>query len=91
MSEALEKWPIELFLTASAQNLPDCGGNQPQVPEPDLRPCIRATRRSCKKMSIIYDGQVKMAYMAIAASFSVNGVARPHTEILKNQELKRLL
>ena len=41
-----------------------------------------------KKMAIIYDGQVKMAYMAIAASFSVNGVARLHTEILKNEELK---
>ena len=41
-----------------------------------------------RKMAIIYDGQVKMAYMAIAAGFSVNGVARLHTEILKHQELK---
>ena len=41
-----------------------------------------------EKMAIIYDGQVKMAHLAIAASFSVNGVARLHTEILKNQELK---
>ena len=39
-------------------------------------------------MAIIYDGQVKMAHLAIAAGFSVNGVARLHTEILKNQELK---
>ena len=41
-----------------------------------------------KKMAIIYDGQVKMAHLAIAAGYSVNGVARLHTEILKNQELK---
>jgi starch phosphorylase len=39
-------------------------------------------------MAIIYDGQVKMAHLAIAAGYSVNGVARLHTEILKNQELK---
>ena len=39
-------------------------------------------------MAIIYDGQVKMAHLAIAASFSVNGVAKLHTEILKHQELK---
>ena len=41
-----------------------------------------------RKMAIIYDGQVKMAHLAICAGFSVNGVARLHTEILKNQELK---
>ena len=39
-------------------------------------------------MAIIYDGQVKMAHLAIVAGFSVNGVARLHTEILKHQELK---
>ena len=39
-------------------------------------------------MAIVYDGQVKMAHLAIAAGYSVNGVARLHTEILKNQELK---
>ena len=41
-----------------------------------------------RKMAIIYDGQVKMAHMAIVAGYSVNGVARLHTEILKTQELK---
>ena len=41
-----------------------------------------------RKMAIIYDGQVKMAHLAIAAGYSVNGVARLHTEILKDQELK---
>ena len=40
------------------------------------------------RMAILYDGQVRMAYMAIVGSFSVNGVAKLHTEILKNQELK---
>ena len=39
-------------------------------------------------MAIIYDGQIRMAYLAIAGSFSVNGVARLHTEILKKRELK---
>ena len=39
-------------------------------------------------MAIIYDGQVKMAHLAIAAGYSVNGVARLHTEILKHQELR---
>ena len=86
MSEALEKWPIELF----SRLLPriyqivekSTAGSRTR-----FRPCIRATREAAQ-MSIIYDGQVKMAYMAIAASFSVNGVARLHTEILKHQELK---
>ena len=41
-----------------------------------------------KKMAILWDGQVRMAHMAIAAGYSVNGVAKLHTEILKNQELK---
>ena len=41
-----------------------------------------------KKMAIIFDGQVKMAHLAIVAGYSVNGVAKLHTEILKNQELK---
>ena len=39
-------------------------------------------------MAIVYDGQVKMAHLAIAAGFSVNGVAKLHTEILEKQELK---
>ena len=43
------------------------------------------------RMAIIHDGQVRMAYMAIVGSFSVNGVARLHTEILEKQELKRFL
>lgn len=41
-----------------------------------------------RKMAILMDGQVRMAHMAIIAGYSVNGVARLHTEILKHQELK---
>ena len=43
------------------------------------------------KMAIIYDGQVKMAHLAICAGFSVNGVAKLHTEILKTSGIKRFL
>ena len=87
MSEALEKWPIELF----SRLLPRIY----QIVEEINRRFIEkiqsmypGNNEKVKKMAIIYDGQVKMAYMAIAASFSVNGVARLHTEILKNQELR---
>lgn len=88
MAEALEKWPIELF----SRLLPRI---YQIVEEINRRFCnqIYAMYPNCaqekiKKMAIIYDGQVKMANMAIVAGFSVNGVARLHTEILKNQELK---
>ena len=87
MAEALEKWPIELF----SRLLPRI---YQIVEEINRRFCqqIYAMYPDCaqekiKKMAIIYDGQVKMANMAIVAGFSVNGVARLHTEILKNQEL----
>ena len=87
MSEALEKWPIELF----SRLLPRIY----QIVEEINRRFIEQIQsrypgnyEKVKKMAIIYDGQVKMAYMAIAASFSVNGVARLHTEILKKEELR---
>ena len=87
MSEALEKWPIELF----SRLLPRVY----QIIEEINRRFILAIQakypgnyEKIKKMAIIYDGQVKMAHLAIAAGYSVNGVARLHTEILKNQELK---
>ena len=87
MSEALEKWPIELF----SNLLPRI---YQIVEEINRRFCllIEASHPGnvdkIRKMAIIYDGQVKMAHMAICASYSVNGVARLHTEILKKQELK---
>lgn len=87
MSEALEKWPIDLF----SRLLPRIY----QITEEINRRFQNAIAEQypgnfdkVKKMAIIYDGQVKMAHLAIAAGFSVNGVARLHTEILKNQELK---
>ena len=87
MSEALEKWPIELF----SRLLPRVY----QIVEEINRRFILEIQQKypgnyekVKKMAIIYDGQVKMAHLAIVAGYSVNGVARLHTEILKNQELK---
>lgn len=87
MAEALEKWPIELFsrlLPRIYQIVEEINRRfileiQKKYPE---------DQQKIQKMAIIYDGQVKMAHLAIVAGYSVNGVARLHTEILKNQELK---
>ena len=99
MAEALEKWPIELFSRLlprvyqiveeiyqiveeiNRRFIIDIQQKYSNVPGVDVQEKIR-------KMAIIYDGQVKMAHMAIVAGYSVNGVARLHTEILKKQELK---
>ncbi len=87
MAEALEKWPIELF----SRLLPRI---YQIIEEINRRFVMRieqmypGNQDKVRKMAIIYDGQVKMAHLAIAAGYSVNGVARLHTEILKNQELK---
>ena len=87
MAEALEKWPIEIF----SRLLPRIY----QIVE-EINRCFileiekkyPGNQEKVRKMAIVYDGQVKMAHLAIAAGYSVNGVARLHTEILKNQELK---
>ena len=86
MAEALEKWPIEIF----SRLLPRIY----QIVEEITRRFILKIQEEfpndgdkIRKMAIIYDGQVKMAHLAIAASYSVNGVARLHTEILKKREL----
>ena len=87
MSEALEKWPIELFsrlLPRVYQIIEEI--NRRFILE--IQAKYPGNYEKIKKMAIIYDGQVKMAHLAIAAGYSVNGVARLHTEILKNQELK---
>ena len=87
MAEALEKWPIELF----SRLLPRVYQIVEEINRrflDQIRQAYPGNQEKIAKMSIIYDGQVKMAHMAIAGSFSVNGVARLHTEILKNQELK---
>ena len=86
-SEALEKWPIELFsrlLPRVYQIIEEI--NRRFILE--IQAKYPGNYEKIKKMAIIYDGQVKMAHLAIAAGYSVNGVARLHTEILKNQELK---
>ncbi len=87
MAEALEKWPIELF----SRLLPRIY----QIVEEINRRFIETIKEKypnqpekIASMAIIYDGQVKMAHLAIAGSYSVNGVARLHTEILKKRELK---
>lgn len=87
MSEALEKWPLELF----SRLLPRIYQIVEEINrrfQNEIRRLYPGDNRKIEKMSIVYDGQVKMAHLAIAGSFSVNGVARLHTEILKNQELR---
>ena len=87
MAEALEKWPIELF----SRLLPRI---YQIVEEINRRFVIEIQKQypnnyeKVKKMAIIMDGQVKMAHLAIVAGYSVNGVAKLHTEILKKRELK---
>lgn len=87
MAEALEKWPIELFsrlLPRVYQIIEEI--NRRFVME--IQNKYPGDQEKIRKMAIIYDGQVKMAHLAIAAGHSVNGVARLHTEILKKQELR---
>ncbi|MEE1008692.1 MAG: glycogen/starch/alpha-glucan phosphorylase [Agathobacter sp.] len=87
MAEALEKWPIDIFqrLLPRVYQIVD-EINRRFVME--IRNRYPGDEEKVRKMAILYDGQVKMAHLAIAAGYSVNGVARLHTEILKNQELK---
>ena len=86
MAEALEKWPIEIF----QRLLPRI---YQIVDEINRRFVLQIQERypgddgKVARMAILYDGQVKMAHLAIAAGYSVNGVARLHTEILKNEQL----
>lgn len=87
MSEALEKWPIELF----SRLLPRI---YQIVEEINRRFCAEIVDRfgfdndRVRRMAIVSDGQIKMAWLCIVGAHSVNGVARLHTEILKNEELK---
>ncbi len=87
MSEALEKWPIDLF----SKLLPRIYQIVQEIDKrfvKKVRELYPGNEQKVKKMAILYDGQVRMANMAIVAGFSVNGVARLHTDILKHQELK---
>ena len=87
MAEALEKWPLELF----SRLLPRIYQITEEINrrfQNEIQAKYPGNFDKVKSMAIIFDGQVKMANLAIVAGFSVNGVARLHTEILKNQELK---
>ena len=87
MAEALEKWPIDLF----SRLLPRIYQIIQEIDRrfiAQVRAQYPGNEEKVKKMAILMDGQVKMAHLAIVAGYSVNGVAKLHTEILKNQELK---
>ena len=87
MAEALEKWPIDLF----SRLLPRIYQIVQEIDRrfvEKIRETYPGNEEKVAKMGILRDGQVKMAHLAIAAGYSVNGVARLHTEILKHQELK---
>ena len=87
MAEALEKWPVELF----SRLLPRVYQIIEEINRRfilDIQAKYPGNYDKIKKMAILYDGQVKMAHLAIVAGYSVNGVAKLHTEILKKQELK---
>ena len=87
MSEALEKWPIELF----SKLLPRIYQIIEEINRRfilDIQNKYPGNQEKIRKMAIIYDGQVKMAHLAIVGGYSINGVARLHTEILEKQELK---
>ncbi len=87
MAEALEKWPIELFsrLLPRIYQIVEEINRRFVIKIQEMYP---GDQEKVKSMAILYDGQVKMAHLAIAGSYSVNGVARLHTEILKKRELK---
>ena len=87
MAEALEKWPVDLF----SNLLPRCYDIIQEINRrfvEDIRKKFPGDEDKVKRMSIIEYGQIRMAHLAMAAGFSINGVARLHTEILKKQELK---
>ncbi len=87
MSEALEKWPIEIFnslLPRIYQIVDEINRRF----ENEIRSKFPGDEAKLARMGIVRDGQVKMAHLAIAAGYSVNGVAALHTEILKKQSLK---
>ena len=90
MAEALEKWPIELFsrlLPRIYQIVEEI--NRRFVEK--IKTMYPGNQEKIRKMAIVYDGQVKMAHLAIAAGFSVNGVAKLHTEILEKQDRKSVV
>ena len=92
MSEALEKWPVDLF----QRLLPRIYQIVDEINRRFVDQIMRTYTGSAgidvqakiRSMAILYDNQVKMAHLAIVGGHSVNGVAKLHTEILKKRELK---
>ncbi|MCD8046732.1 MAG: glycogen/starch/alpha-glucan phosphorylase [Clostridiales bacterium] len=87
MAEALEKWPIEIF----SRLLPRIYQIVEEINRRfllQIEMCFPGDQARKERMAVVHNGQVHMAHLAIAASFSVNGVSRLHTEILKKRELK---
>jgi len=87
MAEALEKWPIDIF----EKLLPRVYQIIKEIDRRfvlDIQAKFPGNYEKVRKMAILWDGQVKMAHLAICAGYSVNGVARLHTDILMNQELR---
>ena len=87
MAEALEKWPIELFsrLLPRVYQIVEEINRRYVLKIQEMYP---GNQDKVRSMAILYDGQVKMAHLAIAGSYSVNGVAALHTKILEERELK---
>ena len=87
MAEALEKWPIELFsrLLPRVYHIVEEINRRFVI---EIQNKYPGDQEKIRKMAILYDGQIRMAHLAIAGSYSVNGVARLHTEILKKRELR---
>jgi starch phosphorylase len=87
MAEALEKWPIDIFqrLLPRVYQIVDEINRRFIL---SIQEKFPGNEDKVRRMAILWDGQVKMAHLAICAGYSVNGVAQLHTEILKNQELK---
>jgi len=87
LAEALEKWPVDMFkkllpriyMIVEEINKRYCEGLWNKYP---------GNSDKVNRMSIIADNKVKMAHLAIVGSYSVNGVAKLHTEILKKKEMK---
>jgi len=87
LAEALERWPVALL----SPTLPRI---HQIVEEINRRYCKYLLdekgydNETVRRLAIIADGEVRMAHLAIVGSFSVNGVAKLHTEILKKHEMK---
>ena len=88
LSEALEKWPIDLLkdLLPRIYMIIEEIDRRFKVDLDEKYKIFDDKKR--KELEIIRDGQIKMANLCIVACHSVNGVAKLHTEILKNIELK---